>query len=102
MPMERDAHEALLTELLNPEIEHSRKTEILQLVRADYVGVQNDFSELEKSNIHFKKNNDDLLQSNSMLFRQAGMLGREEEKEEEIVQQEFSETVTIEQLERRR
>jgi hypothetical protein len=100
-PMEREAHEALLNELLSPEIDHTRKTEILQTFRVDYNSVHTDFGELTESNNRFKKNNDDLLQSNSMLFRQAGMLGKDNEKDDKVVQKQFSETVTLEQLEKR-
>jgi hypothetical protein len=98
--MPREDHEARLAELLNPEIDHTRRTEILQEFRVDYNTVHTDFAGLTESNNKFKKNNDDLLQSNSMLFRQAGILG-DTTKDEVIVQKEFSETVTLEQLEKR-
>lgn len=100
MPMKRDEHEEKLAKLLNPEIDHTERTEILQALRVDYNSVHTDFEGLTLSNEKFKRNNDDLLQSNSMLFRQAGILG-DTTKAEEVVQKEFSETVTLEQLEKR-
>lgn len=99
MPMTKEEHENLLGELLQPDLEQSRRTEILQLMRTDYTGVHSDFEELTNSNTKFKKDNDDLIISNSQLFRQLGTVGNPQ-KEEEIVQKEFSETVTLEQLEK--
>ena len=99
MPLPREDHEAYLAKLLNPEIEHSEKTEILQALRVDYNVVHTDFEGLTQSNEKFKKNNDDLLQSNSMLFRQAGILHGTEKPDVEV-KKEFSETVSLELLEK--
>jgi hypothetical protein len=99
MPMTRDEHEALITELLTADLEHSRRTEILQSLRADYSNVLGDFENLTKNGEKLQKDNDDLVRANSMLFRQAGIVGQpEKEKHEE--KKEFSETVTLEELER--
>lgn len=99
MPMERDNHEALLNELLTVDLEHSRRTEILQELRADYSNVLGDFDNLNKTTSKLQADNDDLVRANSMLFRQAGIVGdKKAEKHEE--QKEFSETVTLEELER--
>ena len=99
MPMERDAHENLLSELLNPELEQSRRTDILQELRADYATVLTDFDTISKTNSKLQKDNDDLIVSNSKLFRQAGIVG-DEKKEEQEEKKEFSETVTLEELEK--
>jgi regulator of replication initiation timing len=96
MPMERDAHEALLAELLKPELEHSRKTEILQQMRVDYAQVIDDDSKSKQSLEKLTKDNNDLVLSNSKLFRELKIDEKEDKKEEE--KKEFSETVTIEQL----
>lgn len=48
--MKRDEHENLLNELLNPEIEHSRRTEILQLLRVDHSTGHADYEEIHRSN----------------------------------------------------
>jgi hypothetical protein len=99
MPMIRDDHENLLNELVVPDLEQSRRTEILGLLRNDYTSVLTDFEVLEKSNDKFQKDNNDLIISNSQLFRQAGIVGNTE-KQEEIKEKEFSETITLESLEK--
>jgi predicted nucleic acid-binding Zn-ribbon protein len=97
-PMEREKHEDLLNELLTPELETSRKTEILQELRKDYGTVHSDFSDLTKNNASLQKKHDDLVVSNSMLFRQIGN-SENPEKSKEEEQKSFSESVTIESLE---
>lgn len=99
MPMERDKHENLLNELLDANIEHSRKTEILQELRNDYTQVITDHDEMTKSNEKLQKDNSDLVISNSQLFRQLGDVNNSPEENEEKEQKEYSETVTIEELE---
>jgi len=99
MPMmSRDEHENLLSELLTPELEHSRKTEILQLLRKDNGVAHSEFEEMSRSNEKLTKDNADLVVSNSKLFREVGLHDRPD-KQEEVQQKEFSETVTIENLE---
>lgn len=99
MPMDREAYENLLSELLTPDLEHSRRTEILQELRADYSNVLTDFDELTQTRDRLQKDNDDLIVSNSKLFRQAGIVGNEEAIEQ-VKEKEFSETVTLEALEK--
>jgi hypothetical protein len=96
MPMTRDEHETLLSELLNPDLEHSRRTEILQQMRVDYSGVLTDFDKNTQTIEKLTKDNGDLVLSNSKLFRELKIDTKEDKKEEE--KKEFSETVTIEQL----
>lgn len=98
MPMDREKHEELLNELLGAELEHSRRTEILQELRADYSTVLSDFDNLTSTNTKLQKDNDDLIVSNSKLFREIGVVGKPEEKEQR--KQEYSETISIEELER--
>lgn len=99
MPMEHEKYEALMNELNNPDLEHARRTDILQELRADYTSVHTDFETLTKTNEDFKKKNDDLVHANSKLFRQAGFLDREDrEKQQEEEQKSFSETVTLSDL----
>jgi len=100
MPMTKEEHEALLNELLTADLEQSRRTEILQELRTDYGTVHADFEGLTTSNSKLQANNDDLIVSNSKLFRQLGIVGGDDtmkKKEEEIS---FSESITIEQLEK--
>lgn len=98
MPMERDTHEALLNELLNPELEVSRRTEILQELRTDYSTVLTDFQGLNETNTKLRSDNDDLIISNSKLFRQLGTVTQEDKTKEK--EKDFSETVTLESLEK--
>lgn len=99
MPMPRDDHEALLNELLLPDLEHTRRTEILQQLRTDYGTVLADFDGLTKTTEKLTKENADLVVSNSMLFRQVGIKDDPNRQKKEDEKQ-FSETVTIEQLEK--
>lgn len=94
--MEREKHESILNELLNPEIEQSRRTELLQELRVDYGSVITDYTELKQSNEKLQADNSDLVVSNSKLFRQIGLTDTNEK--EEVKEKEFSETVTLESL----
>jgi hypothetical protein len=98
MPMKREEHETLLNELLNSELEHSRRTEILQHLRTDYTNVHTEFGEISKNNEKLKVDNEDLIISNSKLFRQIGVVGTTEEKKEE--EKDFSSSITIEAIEK--
>jgi len=98
MPMKREDHETLLNELLSPELEQSRRTEILQALRVDHVTAHSEYDDLSKNNKKLTTDNEDLIISNSKLFRQLGVVGGEEKKE--VKEKEFSETVTIESLEK--
>lgn len=96
--MEREKHEELLNELLTEDITIDRKTEILQELRADHVSTHEAYSELETNSNKLAKEKEELLLSNSKMFRQLGVVGDEElEKEQE--EKEFSETVTVSELE---
>lgn len=94
--MEREKHESILNELLNPEIDQSRRTELLQELRVDYGSVITDYTELKQSNEKLQADNSDLVVSNSKLFRQIGLTDTNEK--EEVKEKEFSETVTLESL----
>jgi regulator of replication initiation timing len=96
--MDRDQFEGLLNELLNSELEHSRRTEILQELRVAQSNAYSEYDEFNKKVEKLSKDNSDLVLSNSKLFRQLG--NTEPEQKEKEVQKEFSETVTIEQLEK--
>lgn len=99
MAMERDAHENLLQELMNPDIEHNRKSEILQSLREDYGQVLADQEELQTNNEKLTNENTDLVKSNSKLFRQLGQSNDQNtQQKEQDEKQEFSENVTLEDL----
>lgn len=96
MVMERDKHEGILNELLDPEIDHSRRTELLQELRVDYGSTLSHVDEIAKTNERLHADNSDLVISNSKLFRQVGLTT---EKEVEVEKEkEFSETVSLEGL----
>jgi hypothetical protein len=99
MVFKREEHEDLLSELLTPELEHSRKTEILSKLRDNYTEFTTTHESLSKTKDKLERDNADLVISNSKLFRQTGIYGEEKHKEEENVK-EFSETITIEALEK--
>lgn len=95
--MEKERFEELLNELLDTELEHSRRVEILQELRVAQNNTYQGVEELTKRAEKLQRDNDDLVISNSKLFRQ---LGSNNEEEKEVVEQkEFSETITLEQLE---
>mgnify|MGYP001005610542 CR=1 FL=1 len=100
MPMSKEEHEALLNELLGADVEQSRRTEILQQLRTDYGTVHADFENITTNNQKLQANNDDLIISNSQLFRQLGVVGGNQEMQKQEEQKTFSETVTIEALEK--
>lgn len=99
MPMDKEEYEGILNELLDGEIEHSRKTELLQTLRVDYGNVHSDFEEVTKHRDTLQAKHDDLVVSNSQLFRKLGTTQDPElNKKEE--QKTFSETVRLEDLEK--
>lgn len=98
MRLKRDEHEALLNELLTPDLDHSRRTEILTQIRAHDTTFNSEYDELSTKATKLEKDNSDLIVSNSKLFRQIGVVGTEKEKD--VEQKEFSETVTLEELEK--
>jgi len=95
-----EEHDDLLAELLVPDLEQARKTEILQELRTDFREERQTAEELAAANAKLKSNNDDLVISNSKLFRQAGIVGGGEPPEDKK-KQAMSETITIEELEKR-
>lgn len=99
MPMPRDEHEAFLNELLLPDTEQSRRTEILQALRVDYGTVLTDFDGLTTSNDKLKADNADLVISNSKLFRQIGIDSGDNKQKEKEKEKSFSESVTLESIE---
>ena len=96
--MARDEHEEILNKLLDPEIEQSERTELLGTLRNNYNTTVSSFDEVNSTVEKLQNDNSDLIISNSKLFRQVGIVGNEG-KEKEVEEKEFSETVTLEQLE---
>ena len=98
MPMDSEDYENYLNELNNPDLEHSRRTEILQSLRVDYAGVIEDNEKQLKTIDKLTLDNQDLVLSNSKLFRQLGIQDNPVQKKEEE-EKAFSETITLEQIE---
>lgn len=97
MVMKRDDHESLLSELMDEGIEASRRTEILQQLRVSNDDSLEQVDTLTQNRDNLQADKDDLVVSNSKLFRQLGQ--ETNPNEEEQKQQNFSEEVTIEALE---
>lgn len=98
--MDRETHEELLAELLSEEITIDRKTEILQTLRTDHVATHESYNELTTTQEKLLKEKDELLVSNSKMFRQLGVVGGNEEQQQQEEEKDFSETVTISELEK--
>jgi len=97
--MDREAHEKLLSDLLNPELEQSAKTEILTQLRDNYTGFTTEYETLNQTTEKLKQDNSDLVISNSKLFRQTGVLGTTEKPKEEE-KKEFSQTIKLSDIEK--
>ena len=98
MPMDRDQYEAILSDLLNPELEQSKRTDLLQQLRVDYGTVIADHEEHTTKLQKLTEDNADLVVANSKLFRERGYVSEKDKEEDK--KKEFSETVTISQLEK--
>lgn len=101
MPVyDTETHEALLNELNNPELDHARRIEILQDMRLKNAEVLNEQTEANKYRQESTNTIQDLTIANSKLFRKLGITEDEgmKKKEEE---KSFSETVTLESLEKK-
>src|SRR5690625_525741 len=97
-PMEREKHEEMLNKLLDKDLEQSERTELLLTLRQDYSTVLADFEDNTKRMEKLEKDNNDLVFSNSQVFRQLGTT-QDSEIDEQEQQKSFSEEVTISQLE---
>ena len=97
--LKREDHENLLSELLTPELEQARKTEILTQLRDNYTGFSTEYETLNKTKEKIEKDNADLVVANSKLFRQTGIMGNSENKKEEK-EKEFSETIKLSDIEK--
>jgi len=100
MPMEFDKYEGLVNELLDPELDHSRRTEILTEMKQDYSATISEVGELNTKVTDLDKKRLDLLDANSKLFRQipTSHTKTEEEKQKQATE-ERAKTLTISDLE---
>lgn len=98
MPLNREDHEKLLADLLTPDLEQARKTEILTSLRDNYTEFTTSFEVANKEKEKLSKDNSDLVIANSKLFRQTGIVTDNEPPKDE--KKEFSQMITIEDLEK--
>lgn len=98
MLIEKEKHEGLLSELLQEDLTTTRKTEILQELRVANSIAHEEFTKAEKQLNTLKTQKDDLVVSNSMLFRQLGTQQLDIESKQKEEQKTFSETVTLEDI----
>ncbi|AAA88483.1 head scaffolding protein [Bacillus phage PZA] len=96
MPLEPEKHEEILNMLLDPELPQSERTEALQQLRVNYGSFVSEYNDLTKSHEKLAAEKDDLIVSNSKLFRQIGLTDKQEEDHKKA---DVSETITIEDLE---
>ena len=95
--IDRDKMESLLGELLQEDVLTSRKSEILQELRVANQIAHEEFEKTNKQLETLKTQKEDLVVSNSMLFRKLGSSMDEPSKVEEQ-KKTFSETITLDDL----
>jgi regulator of replication initiation timing len=98
MPLAKDKHEEILGKLLNPELPQSERTDLLQELRVDYGAVLADHEDHTTKIKTLSETNTDLVVANSKLFRQIGRDNEDDKKEDD--KKSFSESITIEKIER--
>lgn len=96
MALSREEHEALLTELADGNVEESRKYEILQSLRNDSIAHHEDFEDMTNTVNQLTEDNKQLQIANSRLFREQYSNA---ETDEEEIEQDFSESITVSDLE---
>lgn len=98
MPLSLEEHNAILERLNNPELTHEERTTALQELRADYDGFHRDFDKVSETKTSLEAENKDLVFANSKLFRDSFVSNSEDHKKEEEIKN-FSETITVSQIE---
>lgn len=88
-----------LEKLLNPDLEHTERQEILQGVRTGYGELHSQYEATTDLSTKLQKEKDDLIVANSQLFRQTGVVGNPEKTKEEETKN-FSETITVSAIEK--
>lgn len=97
MVMERSQHEALLSELVDG-VDEARRMEILGELRNDYTTVTEEYQSLTEERDRLNKENESVRLANSQLWRQMGSELTEEDEEDPV---EVSETITLEDVEKK-
>lgn len=97
----REEHENLLSELMNPELEHARRTEVLTAIRAHDDVFNREYSSLEQERDKHKTNYEDAMVANNKLWRQTSYFEKDSDDFKKQEDKALSETITIEDLEKR-
>lgn len=97
--MERDQFENYMNELLTNELTSERVLDIVTEVKNEYNSLVTINSEQSSEISKLMERNADLVATNGKLFLQIGKVENNEEKENEEKEIEFSEKITIEDLE---
>lgn len=98
MPLNREDYENLLSELLNPELDAARKTDIVTSLRDDKTETTTEYETVTVNAQKLKQDNEALVIANSKLFRQTGILRDKEDPKEE--KKEFSQTIKLSDIEK--
>lgn len=97
MVMDRSKHDELLTELMETS-DDARRVEIAMELRNDYTTVTEEHNTFTQDVERLNKENEGIRLANSALWRQLGQDIHQEDEDE--VNEEFSETATLEDVER--
>lgn len=101
MPFTPDEFDGLMNELNQPELDLSRKTEILQSLRKDYSGVLENTEKSSKTIEELTKEREQLLLTNSKLFRSSSYFSSDDQKQQNEKEKTFSETIRLSDIEKR-
>lgn len=93
MPMDAERHEEIMNLLYDSETTVEKRTELLGELREANKNDWTEYTEITTERDKFKNDNLDLVQTNSKLFRQAGM--QNEEQLQKQNEEEFSQTVNV-------
>lgn len=101
MPLSHEEHEALLTQLNDPDITAEDRTEALTSLRNGHTNTLEEFEALSTSEEKLKTSNDDLLKANAKLFNSQGYAFNQGEDKMDGPDEDpsVSETVTLESME---
>lgn len=95
-----EEYEERVNKLLNPELSHADRTEILTEMKQDYGTVLTDLDDFNSKVEDLETKRQDLLEANSKLFRQLPSNYQKDEKQEkEEQEEERAKTITISELE---
>lgn len=98
MPMKPEEHEEILNTLLNPELEQSQRTELLGKLRADYGSVITDHRAMSDEVGKLSKEKEDLLITNSQLFRERGVAQYPKEDQKKLEEKERAESIKVDDI----